>query len=167
MGRCIPEGSTWSVYSREKQSNQRQCEAECPHLGIIATHHIPAVLISPDSELAFQDKPHTGAHLVISISDKWWGKRGCFLKSAYFSFPMARQGAEIWGKEANILAHVVTRSLLLTSEGNQVLCILPLPLLYYKILLFVSFSTIDWTQGKSIDTGTLKANTTGKRIRIL
>lgn len=39
---------------------------------------------------------------------------------------MALKGAEIWGKEANVLAPALQHSLLLTSKGNQVLCILPL-----------------------------------------
>lgn len=52
---------------------------------------------------------------------------------------MASKGAEIWGEEANILAHVVKHSFLLTSKGSQVLCILPLPLLNYETLSFTSF----------------------------
>lgn len=29
------------------------------------------------------------AHLVLSINDKQWRKRGCFSKLGYFSFPLA------------------------------------------------------------------------------
>lgn len=70
------------------------------------------------------------------------------MKLAYFGFPMAHKGAEIWGKEANVLAHVLQHSLLLTSRGNQVLCILPLPLLNYKILFSMSSSPVDKSSRK-------------------
>lgn len=37
----------------------------------------------------------------------------------YVSFPMAYKGAEIWEKEANILADVVKLPLLSTSKGHR------------------------------------------------
>lgn len=44
---------------------------------------------------------------ILTISRR---ERECFLKLSYFSFPMVYKGAEIWGKEANILANVVKQS---------------------------------------------------------
>lgn len=48
------------------------------------------------------------------------------LTLACFSFPVAHKGAEIWGKKANVLAPALQPSLLMTSKGSHVLCILPL-----------------------------------------